>query len=73
MFTSSLHLFLAGYKMHKRVGEIEEFGFDRMEQSDNNNEPESMGPICQQLHISILISGWLKDDGYVNDSQQTQL
>lgn len=51
--------------MHKRVGEIEEFGFDRMEQSDNNNEPESMGPICQQLHISILISGWLKDDGYV--------
>ncbi|XP_054276906.1 transmembrane and coiled-coil domain-containing protein 4-like isoform X1 [Macrosteles quadrilineatus] len=59
---------LTGYKMHKRVGEIEEFEFDRLdvEQMDNNNEPPEVPETitrCQQLHISIVISGWLKDEG----------
>lgn len=55
--------------MHKRVGEIEEFEFDRIEtcpvEVDNNNKSVCIvSPTNQQLHISILISGWLKDERY---------
>ncbi|XP_012286477.1 transmembrane and coiled-coil domain-containing protein 4 isoform X2 [Orussus abietinus] len=44
---------LTGYKMNKRVGQVEEFGF------------QSMMPyevIEHQLHIAIAITGWLNDE-----------
>lgn len=55
--------------MHKRVGDIEEFEFDRLEtcpvEVDNNNKSLCIvSTTNQQLHISILISGWLKDERY---------
>lgn len=40
---------LTGYKMKKRVGEIEEFAFDTL--------TEGKG-----LHITLAVSGWLSDD-----------
>lgn len=40
---------LTGYKMKKRVGEIEEFAFDEL----------STG---HELHVTIGVSGWLTDD-----------
>lgn len=40
---------LTGYKMKKRVGEIEEFAFDTL--------TEGRG-----LHITLAVSGWLSDD-----------
>lgn len=60
---------LSGFKMHKRVGDIEEFEFDRLEtcpvEVDNNNKSVCIvSTTNQQLHISILISGWLKDERY---------
>ena len=39
---------LVGYKMSKRVGEIEEFTF----------EPLTEG---NQLHVTIAVSGWLTE------------
>lgn len=94
---------LTGYKMHKRVGDIEEFEFHildplmQMQSSDINNSKASGGSgnsnnnhnknsknynnnnndddlvtdtvICvKQLHITIVVSGWIKDksdDNYV--------
>ncbi|XP_043280497.1 transmembrane and coiled-coil domain-containing protein 4-like isoform X2 [Venturia canescens] len=44
---------LTGYKMNKRVGQVEEFGFmplSRLTETDS------------QLHIAIAITGWLKDE-----------
>lgn len=41
--------FSPGYKMKKRVGEIEEFAFDTL--------TEGRG-----LHITLAVSGWLSDD-----------
>uniref|UniRef100_A0A147BQR7 Putative transmembrane and coiled-coil domain-containing proteinconserved plasma membrane protein n=1 Tax=Ixodes ricinus TaxID=34613 RepID=A0A147BQR7_IXORI len=40
---------LTGYKMKKRVGEIEEFAFDTL--------TEGRG-----LHVTLAVSGWLSDD-----------
>lgn len=52
--------------MHRRVGDIEEFEFDRLDldEADNNNMAvvTEDSTRCRQLHISILISGWLKDE-----------
>lgn len=64
---------LVGYKMHKRVGEIEEFSFghltplmDKVE-SSNTSESTSSGEITEtqikhHLHITIAVSGWLRDE-----------
>ncbi|GIY23614.1 transmembrane and coiled-coil domain-containing protein 4 [Caerostris darwini] len=41
---------LTGYKMQKRVGDIEEFAFDNLTEG-------------QQLHITLAISGWLSEEG----------
>ncbi|GFY45155.1 transmembrane and coiled-coil domain-containing protein 4 [Trichonephila inaurata madagascariensis] len=41
---------LTGYKMQKRVGDIEEFAFDTLTEG-------------QQLHITLAISGWLSEEG----------
>ncbi|EEC07082.1 transmembrane and coiled-coil domain-containing protein, putative, partial [Ixodes scapularis] len=41
--------FSSGYKMKKRVGEIEEFAFDTL--------TEGRG-----LHVTLAVSGWLSDD-----------
>ncbi|XP_046621386.1 transmembrane and coiled-coil domain-containing protein 4-like isoform X1 [Neodiprion virginianus] len=46
---------LTGYKMKKRVGEIEEFEFEPLTLS-------GYGTVDQQLHIVIAITGWLNDD-----------
>lgn len=40
---------LTGYKMKKRVGEIEEFAFDTLTEG-------------KELHIALAISGWLSDE-----------
>lgn len=45
-----LNGFFTGYKMQKRVGDIEEFAFDVLTDG-------------QQLHITLAISGWLTDEG----------
>lgn len=41
---------LTGFKMKKRVGEVEEFGFEDLLEG-------------HELHITIAVSGWLSDDG----------
>ncbi|XP_053202387.1 transmembrane and coiled-coil domain-containing protein 4-like isoform X2 [Panonychus citri] len=41
---------LTGYKMKKRVGDIEEFAFDKL--SDG-----------RELHITIAVSGWISEEG----------
>ncbi|CAL1292715.1 unnamed protein product [Larinioides sclopetarius] len=41
---------LTGYKMQKRVGDIEEFAFDTLTEG-------------KQLHITLAISGWLSEEG----------
>ncbi|XP_063216964.1 transmembrane and coiled-coil domain-containing protein 4-like isoform X2 [Bacillus rossius redtenbacheri] len=46
---------LTGFKMKKRVGEIEEFAFGRL------NPPSELNHSTQQLHITVAISGWLSD------------
>ncbi|XP_015585021.1 transmembrane and coiled-coil domain-containing protein 4 isoform X2 [Cephus cinctus] len=43
---------LAGYKMNKRVGEVEEFAFESLSQFPGNE---------RQLHIAIAVTGWLND------------
>ncbi|KAK0175661.1 hypothetical protein PV327_009393 [Microctonus hyperodae] len=48
---------LTGYKMHKRVGELEEFEFIPLTQFSESD---------QQLHIAIAITGWLKNDNSDN-------
>ncbi|RZF39059.1 hypothetical protein LSTR_LSTR006596 [Laodelphax striatellus] len=74
---------LTGYKMHKRVGEIEEFAFgylspvcadnakicDELSEAGTSADSGSKSssdiqvvPIQQQLHITIAVTGWLKDD-----------
>ncbi|KAK7790687.1 hypothetical protein R5R35_009593 [Gryllus longicercus] len=79
---------LTGFKMKKRVGEIEEFAFGYLspvsisssshsEDTDSSSSFDSSststpstpvvtgpasGPISQQLHITIAISGWLSDE-----------
>ncbi|XP_075236400.1 transmembrane and coiled-coil domain-containing protein 4-like [Lycorma delicatula] len=57
---------LTGYKMHRRVGEIEEFAFGYLSpachDSDDDKSKINIVPIQQQLHITIAVSGWLKDD-----------
>lgn len=74
---------LTGYKMHKRVGEIEEFAFGYLSpvcadnakicdelceagtSADSGSKTSSdiqVVPIQQQLHITIAVTGWLKDD-----------
>ena len=47
--TTKLCVCAAGFKMKKRVGDVEEFEF----------EPLSEG---RQLHITIAVSGWLTED-----------
>ncbi|XP_050437523.1 transmembrane and coiled-coil domain-containing protein 4-like isoform X2 [Adelges cooleyi] len=52
---------LTGYKMHKRVGDIEEFQFHKL----------STGAVTGDvhLHITIAVSGWLIDE---NETSYTQ-
>ncbi|XP_050533763.1 transmembrane and coiled-coil domain-containing protein 4-like [Daktulosphaira vitifoliae] len=45
---------LTGYKMHKRVGDIEEFEFHKLTTDTNSGDVH--------LHITIAISGWLNDE-----------
>ena len=42
---------LTGYKMKKRLGEIEEFAFDELSKG-------------HELHVTIAISGWISSDNY---------
>lgn len=52
---------LAGYKMNKRVGEIEEFGFGQLQiQSIGKDNIASV--TTPQLDITIALSGWIKDE-----------
>lgn len=47
---------LTGYKMKKRVGDIEEFAFDQLTSG-------------KELHITIAVSGWISDkstDAFLN-------
>lgn len=60
---------LVGYKMHKRVGEIEEFAFgylapltDKDESSRSNKSKTEETHIKRHLHITIAVSGWLRDE-----------
>lgn len=63
---------MLGYKMHKRVGEIEEFAFghfpltDRDDSScsneDNSSNETAVTQIKCHLHITIAVSGWLRDE-----------
>ncbi|XP_069674733.1 transmembrane and coiled-coil domain-containing protein 4-like isoform X1 [Periplaneta americana] len=55
---------LTGFKMRKRVGEIEEFAFGYLTPSSVDDEACDTSPriVTQQLHITIAISGWLSDD-----------
>ncbi|XP_012256500.2 transmembrane and coiled-coil domain-containing protein 4-like isoform X2 [Athalia rosae] len=46
---------LTGYKMKKRVGEVEEFEFQPLTLAN-------YGAIDEQLHIAIAITGWLNDE-----------
>lgn len=55
--------------MKKRVGEIEEFAFGPLTlnpASSSNSNNNNRAFITQQLHISIVVSGWLSDDAYVD-------
>ncbi|XP_074107285.1 transmembrane and coiled-coil domain-containing protein 4 isoform X2 [Cotesia typhae] len=42
---------LTGYKMNKRVGEVEEFSFEPLSRFCDTD---------QQLHVAIAVTGWLK-------------
>lgn len=51
--------------MKKRVGEIEEFAFGPLTLKPRSSVGQSNNNrafITQQLHISIVVSGWLSDD-----------
>ncbi|KAF6198603.1 hypothetical protein GE061_008355 [Apolygus lucorum] len=53
---------LAGYKMNKRVGEIEEFAFGQLcPYTDNGRDGLTM-VTTPQLDVTIAISGWIKDE-----------
>ncbi|KAL3122362.1 hypothetical protein niasHT_004011 [Heterodera trifolii] len=41
---------LTGYRMQKRVGDIEEFSIERLTEQDN-----------QELHCVLCVSGWIED------------
>ncbi|KAK3583743.1 hypothetical protein CHS0354_022776 [Potamilus streckersoni] len=49
---------LAGFKMKKRVGALEEFSFEPLTVVGGRLR---MGEITKQLHISIAVTGWLTD------------
>ena len=40
---------LAGYKMNKRVGDLEEFEFEALTEG-------------RQLHVTVAVSGWLTEE-----------
>ena len=42
---------LTGYKMKKRLGEIEEFAFEELSKG-------------RELHLTIAVSGWISHDNY---------
>lgn len=51
--------------MKKRVGEIEEFAFGPLTlkpQANVGSNNNNRAFITQQLHISIVVSGWLADE-----------
>lgn len=48
---------LTGYKMKKRVGQVEEFDFEPLSR---------FSMMDQQLHIAIAIAGWLKNEDTEN-------
>lgn len=52
---------ILGYKMHKRVGDIEEFIFHKL--------PTNFQTGDIHLHITIAISGWLQDEKESSYSQ----
>lgn len=52
---------LAGYKMNKRVGEIEEFGFGQLHLHSHTGETLAT-VTTPQLDITIALSGWIKDE-----------
>ncbi|KAL1116645.1 hypothetical protein AAG570_005117, partial [Ranatra chinensis] len=58
---------LAGYKMNKRVGEIEEFAFGVLVPlMETENESQIAMVTTPQLDITIAISGWIKDESEGN-------
>jgi hypothetical protein len=46
---SLLHLLVSGFKMQKRVGDVEEFAFDYLTEGT-------------ELHITIAVTGWLSEN-----------
>lgn len=60
IYILTLYIIL-GYKMHKRVGDIEEFQFHKL------SSDRETGDI--HLHITIVISGWLNDEKETSYSQ----
>lgn len=58
-------IFLAGYKMNKRVGEIEEFAFGQLCPYTENGRDGLTMVTTPQLDISIALSGWIKDERLV--------
>lgn len=59
MYTETICIL--GYKMHKRVGDIEEFQFRKLSTDTETGDIH--------LHITIVISGWLNDDIETSYSQ----
>ncbi|XP_073973426.1 transmembrane and coiled-coil domain-containing protein 4-like isoform X2 [Rhodnius prolixus] len=57
---------LAGYKMNKRVGEIEEFAFGQLCPYTENGRDGLTMVTTPQLDISIALSGWIKDESEDN-------
>ncbi|KAI5755000.1 hypothetical protein M8J77_013236 [Diaphorina citri] len=49
---------LSGFKMHKRVGDIEQFEIKELLKSASSSQSSHSKP----LHISIAIHGWLSDE-----------
>ncbi|XP_014260826.1 transmembrane and coiled-coil domain-containing protein 4-like isoform X2 [Cimex lectularius] len=57
---------LAGYKMNKRVGEIEEFAFGQLGPYTDNGRDGVTSVTTPQLDITIALSGWINDESEDN-------
>lgn len=55
---------ITGYKMHKRVGDIQEFEFHELNPVVSSEAlVESVNKsinTLKELHVTIVISGWIK-------------
>lgn len=60
---------LTGYKMHKRVGDIEEFEFHELNLATSKLDANTSCPSLKkpkELHVTIVISGWIKNTNETN-------